>query len=295
VVLLGACGGLLNSGSPSPAGPAVPGASPTEVASPGTTSPGTSTAVGSPSLTAAPSPTVAGVPYRVRSGDTLSTIARRFHRSIGQLLTANPGIADPDHIRAGQVISIPPADAPDLPPSIGTIDDAANDLIDETGFSTPGQAYADIIGFSARLRSTDLLVEVRLLGTPPRLDPAVEQLTFTVNIDINGDGQPDDTVVVSNNTLPGRPGYAGSLNNRATGVRLVAGAFPGSITVAALRVQVTLRLAVLGTSRRFGLAAQVERRFFPGGPGDSEAERSLDMAPDQQWPRPNAHWLTVGH
>jgi len=233
------------------------------------------------------------VPYRIRSGDTLSTIARRFHRSVGQLLTANPSIADPNHIRAGQVIVIPLATAPDLPPSIGTIADAANDLVDTDGSSTPGQAYADIVGFSARLRASDVLIEIRLLGTPPPLDPAAEQLAFTVNVDTDGDGRPDDTLLVSNR-LPGGAAYAASLSDRATGEQLTGAAFPGTLEVAALRVQVTVPLASLGGSRRIALAAQAERRFLPGGPGDSEVETSIDMAPDQQWPRPNARWLAVG-
>jgi murein DD-endopeptidase MepM/ murein hydrolase activator NlpD len=46
--------------------------------------------------------------YTVRRGDTLSSIALRQKRSLGALAQAN-GIADPDHIYAGQVLAIPDA------------------------------------------------------------------------------------------------------------------------------------------------------------------------------------------
>ena len=44
--------------------------------------------------------------YTVRSGDTLSGIARRFGVGVSDLVSAN-GIADPNHIRIGQSLRVP--------------------------------------------------------------------------------------------------------------------------------------------------------------------------------------------
>ena len=44
--------------------------------------------------------------YVVQPGDSLSAIAARAHRSQGELARLN-GIADPDHLQAGQVLTIP--------------------------------------------------------------------------------------------------------------------------------------------------------------------------------------------
>ena len=46
------------------------------------------------------------MPYRVRSGDTFFSIARRYNTSVDALLRANPGV-DPDMLRVGQIICVP--------------------------------------------------------------------------------------------------------------------------------------------------------------------------------------------
>src|SRR4051794_32300716 len=98
---------------------------------PGTPSPEpTAPVLVTPSGPPTPTPTLAQVVYRVKSGDNLGKIANRFHRTIGQILTANPKITDPNHIEIGQLIVIPPADAPDIPPSIATEDDPTDDTVD---------------------------------------------------------------------------------------------------------------------------------------------------------------------
>jgi LysM repeat protein len=45
------------------------------------------------------------VTYRVRRGDTLSKIARRYGTSISRILAAN-GITDPDNLRIGETLKI---------------------------------------------------------------------------------------------------------------------------------------------------------------------------------------------
>jgi len=46
--------------------------------------------------------------YRVRSGDTMRKIARVFGVPLAALVAANPHIIDPDIIRVGQVVHVPP-------------------------------------------------------------------------------------------------------------------------------------------------------------------------------------------
>ena len=62
---------------------------------------------GQPVSPSAP-PTSFSDQYRVRSGDTLSKIARAFGVSLAALVAANPQIRDPDRIKVGQIIHVPP-------------------------------------------------------------------------------------------------------------------------------------------------------------------------------------------
>ena len=243
-----------------------------------------------------PVPTLATVTYRVRSGDTLLRIATRFKRTIGQLITANPDITDPNHIEIGQLIVIPVADAPDIPPSIAVVNDPENDLVDELNFETTGPGYADLVGFAVRLNAADLLMELDLVTTPPNVDPAVETVSYVINIDTTGDGEPDYVITYANN-LPGEPGYTASLRNRSTGEELTGVSFPGTVEVTKTSIKITASLDALGSADgkgEFSSAASVARAFEPDAPTDSSAEQSFDRAPDQQWPGNNPRWATVG-
>lgn len=79
-----------------------------------TRTPGTSVSdsgapVASPSRSAGPTakPTPAQRTYKVRQGDTLSSIAKRFKISVDELLAANKQIKDPNKIAIGDVLVIP--------------------------------------------------------------------------------------------------------------------------------------------------------------------------------------------
>jgi LysM repeat protein len=108
-------GAAAESTSPGPAG-SQPAGSPSTAPSPGT-SPGPTpepSPVATPAPTAKPTakptpkPTEAAASreYRVKSGDTLSSIAARFRVTVEALVTLND-IADPRYIRTGQVLRIP--------------------------------------------------------------------------------------------------------------------------------------------------------------------------------------------
>ncbi len=245
--------------------------------------------------TAVPVPTATPRPtsYRIRTGDSLIAIAKRFGLTLGQLLHANPTITDPNSIRAGAVLVIPARDAPTGLPHHASLVDPANDLVDLSGFSTFGQSYADILHFEAAVESQDLVMEILLINGPPTVDPSVETITYTINIDTDGDGEPDFAIVYGNN-LPGQPGFAALLRDRKLGVELVGSAFPGTAAVVSKTVRVTVLRTALGDPAQYSLAAAVEREFFPGGPGDSDTEASIDLDPNQQWPHPNAKWLEIG-
>lgn len=284
ILLLAACSGSI---VPRPRITPIPTPSANPTASPGNGTP-------TPQPTPTPGPTPQR--YRVRSGDTLSRIATRFKRSIGQLITANPEITDPNHIEIGQVLVIPAADAADIPPSIAVVQDTRNDLVDRAGLDVSGQFYADFEGFAVRLLESDLSMELQLLGSPPSVDPAVETITYTINIDGNADGEPDYTLTYGN--AVGDPStYTASLRDRITGAELAGPFFPGTVEETGNSIRITVALSALATPGSVGdyaVAALAERTFFPGGPADPDVEYSIDMAPDQQWPRPNARWLTVG-
>jgi N-acetylmuramoyl-L-alanine amidase len=71
-----------------------------------TTSTGT-TRTQSPSSTATTTSTPQGQSHVVKSGETLSGIARSHDVSLGSLVKANPQVTDPDLIRPGQRLNIP--------------------------------------------------------------------------------------------------------------------------------------------------------------------------------------------
>jgi D-alanyl-D-alanine carboxypeptidase len=58
---------------------------------------------------ATPSPTLTTKPrtYTVKKGDTLSSIAAHNHSTVAKLIKANPKLADPDHLKTGQVLALP--------------------------------------------------------------------------------------------------------------------------------------------------------------------------------------------
>jgi LysM repeat protein len=243
-----------------------------------------------------PTPVPTSRTYRVRSGDNLHSIAQRFGLTIGQLLAANPDITDPDRIRVGQIIIIPPPDAPDTGPRSASIGDGSEDVVDLDGQPVATQGYADITSVSAELvDDRRIVVDVVLVNAPPaRMDPDVETIRYVVVIDVDGDGQPDYRLLYAND-VEGQTGFAAALQDRRTGrERAGADAFPGSVTVSGRRVSFLVRRQALGSPRSFAVATSVERVYRPGGLGDPEQESSSDQAPDQQWPRPNPRWLVIG-
>ncbi|MEZ4596276.1 MAG: LysM domain-containing protein [Chloroflexota bacterium] len=125
-----------------------------------------------PVITPTPTPEPTNRTYVVRSGDTLLIIAQRFGLTLGQLMAANPSITDPDRIRVGQVIVIPPPGAPETGPRSASFRDGSDDAVDadDEQVSTPG--YADITSASAEtVDDRRIQVELALVNAPPdRMD-----------------------------------------------------------------------------------------------------------------------------
>jgi LysM repeat protein len=261
------------------------------VAPPPATPVPTSTPVVSP--TRRPDPT--NQSYVVRSGDTLSSIAQRFGLTLGQLMAANPTISDPNRIRVGQVLVIPPPGAPDEGPRSATFTDGSDDAVDSGGelVATPG--YADITRASAELvDDRRIRFELTLVNAPPaRMDPSVETVRYVVVVDVDSDGQPDYRVLYAND-LEDVSGFAAALLDRRSGKVRSGADFPGQVSVQGRRVSLTVRRQALGSPSTFAVAVSVEREYRPDGAGDPERESSSDQSPDEQWPRPNARWLEVG-
>jgi LysM repeat protein len=228
--------------------------------------------------------------YVVQPGDTLSGIADRFGITVGQLLAANPQLANPDAIRAGDVLVIPPRDAPTGLPLADGLRDAAGDLVDEADQPAFAPGYADLTGFGVRLDPDTLYLELVLVAPPRPADPTLERLDYVVHLDLSGDGEADRRLRVSNALEPDED-FAAVLEDLATGTVSDPAAFPGTVSFGDRSVRIVIERAALGNPRRYDAAALVERRFLPDEP---EAEVSVDRSPDQQWPRQNARWVSVG-
>jgi LysM repeat protein len=248
-----------------------------------------------PVITPTPEPDPTSQLYRVRSGDTLLSIAQRFGLTLGQLMAANPSITDPNRIRVGQVIVIPPPGAPDTGPRSASFTDGADDAVDDGGQPTTTPGYADITRASAELLDDRRIrIDLTLVNAPPaRMDPAVETVRYVVVVDIDADGQPDYRLLYAND-VEGTAGFATALLDRRTGKVRTGGDFPGQVSVSGRTVSFTVRRQALGSPRTFAVAVAVQREYHPGGASDPEEEASSDLAPDQQWPRPNPRWLEVG-
>jgi len=248
-----------------------------------------------PVVTAGPEPDPTSQSYRVRSGDTLLSIAQRFGLTVGQLMAANPSISDPNRIQVGQLLVIPPPGAPDTGPRSASFVDGSDDPVDSGGQSVSTPGYADITSTTAELvDDRRIRIEFTLVTAPPtRMDPSVEAVRYVAVVDVDSDGQPDYRLIYAND-VEGESGFAAALLDRRSGKVRAGADFPGQISVSGRRVTLTVRRQALGSPRSFALAVSVEREYRPGGTDDPELEYSMDQAPDQQWPRPNARWLEVG-
>lgn len=122
---------------------------------------------------------VSGSTYIVRSGDSLSLIARRFNVTVAALVAAN-NIADPNRIRVGQRLVIP---SPSLVLSIaGTLaaEEAARPRVGVLGIgdpSTPVVTPGEIRAFLAGKRTTYYVARkgdtIPRIAALFRLDPLV--------------------------------------------------------------------------------------------------------------------------
>lgn len=237
-----------------------------------------------------PTPEPTPIRYRIRTGDSLAGIARRYNVTIDRILRANRSIRDPNQITAGQVIVIPPKGAPvRSQANYDAIDDDENDVVDENGKFTDAPGYGDIYSFEARATGTELILTITVLGVPPRISPDSEQVTYRVVIDGTADDIPEWIIRYGNGVTPGA-GYAVSFEDRERGRVRTGRRFPGVDESLGSTIRFRIPLSVLRDPALLRVAARAERVFQPGTAG---AVKTIDDAPRPQWPDRAAQWLEV--
>jgi LysM repeat protein len=241
-----------------------------------------------------PEPTPAPTPirYRIRRGDTLAAIARRFGVPWRRIMRFNDNITDPNRIQEGQVIYIPPRGVrgpAEVPLSQDSIQDDESDGVDESGrlVQTPG--YVDIHLFEARATARELTVSLTLLGVPPALSPNIEQVTYRIILDTTESGTPD-WILLYGNTLASGTRYGVSLEDRRRGRTRRGQNVPGQVQVVGSTIRWRVPLNALGNPEFIRLAARAERVFQPDRPG---TRRVIDDAPRPQWPERSPQWLEI--
>lgn len=242
------------------------------------------------SPTPTPSPAPTPTRYRVKSGDTLSAIARRFGVPLRRILRANPSITDPNRIEVGQIILIPPKGAPiELRQDYDVIEDDESDGVGQDGRLSVTPGYVDIHTFEARVAGSDLVVSLVLYGVPPNVAPGAESVTYRFVIDTDRDDDAD-WILLYSNTMGGGSGYGASLEDRQRGRTRTGGRVPGTIEVSGASLRWRVALSDLGDPEEIRLAARAERILRPG---KADATSVVDDAPERQWPERDPEWLWI--
>ncbi len=103
--------------------------------------------------------------YTVAPGDTLSAIAKKFNTTADLLSMAN-AIADPNYIRAGQVLMVPDANMASDP-------DVSLDILDQQQMASHAVAF----DYQADRIPTDSDDTAALSATAPAASPATAPIT----------------------------------------------------------------------------------------------------------------------
>jgi LysM repeat protein len=260
------------------------------------TPPSSAPGAGSPGPAPLPTPEQ----YLVQRGDTLTGIARRFGITVAQLLAANPQVRDPNTIRFGYALTVPPRDSlAVMYRGGGGMVDPSGDVLDAEGQLTQAPGYGDLERFTARIEGAELIVELDGISAPPLLDPEGEELRFILEIDTTGDLEPDVQATASNALVDpaapeGSPPFGLSILDRQTATTTATPNAAGAVAIVDRRLEVRLSLAALGEPQQVAIVAFVQRDFYPDGRNQPETvESSIDRVPDQQWPRANPRWLII--
>jgi LysM repeat protein len=160
VIVVAACGSTANEGRSKPSG---------------TTAPATTAA---PTTTTAPT-----IPYQVKRGDTLTSIARFFGVSSAAIVAANQ-LGNVDRLTEGQVLQIPPT-----PPAQVTVTPSEGIAGNQFTFTVTSAKSGETVTFEIRGPGDSVF-----RGSP---HTASEDGTVTTSYDSSGDSKGTYTVVAS--------------------------------------------------------------------------------------------------
>jgi len=145
---------------------------------------------------------------------------------------------------------------------------------DPTGDATPG--YLDIVRMRPDASSGQLTLTLDLAAAVPTGSPQVGELAYIFWLDVDGDGAPHYAAALA--LLPGG-GFAPSLVNIRTGVKLEGGAYPGTANLAGRSITLTLPLAKLGCPPTLHVRAASEQTKGGTKSGDTVPDVATDWIP----------------
>ena len=172
---------------------------------------------------------------------------------IGTLLVAGCAAAGPS--AAAPTTSSASASAtaaPALPSPSGP--GTANAVADPRGDASLD--YVDIVELRASVRAGQLELALRVAAPPPASSVQAGVLTYAFGLDLNGDGQPDESAELE---LVPEGGFRPVLADLATGRRLEGAQFPGTAGLTGEDVTLSVSLDALACPASIGIRGSSHR------------------------------------
>jgi hypothetical protein len=252
--------------------------------------PASSTSDGSPS----PGPIAAG------PSATRSPIPMPSTRS--EQPTPTPGATSMPTVHTSMTPAPSPSPTPQPTPSAtppsasSSFKDGSNDFIDLNDEKATGPAYQDIARVDVESRQGRIQLDTYVRAKPPVVDPVKEEISFVWQIETDGDGSPDFSVMLQNTDAENEfnaPGWTADLFDYKSATARAAEDFPGTVVVGGPRVTVRVFSFAVGFPEVVRVAAQTEHTVFPDPVNDPTNSTTVhDFAPSSQWPD-GTEWMVV--